>query len=151
MIYLGIDPGVSGGIALLDANAKVLLLTKMPENAPAHVAFLQRVLAQGRAADVRAALELVHSSPQMGVRSAFTFGRSYERCLSLLVASNIAFVTPTPQVWQKAMKCRTRGDKNVSLAAARRLFRDQVVVTHHTADALLLAEFRRRQFIRPTR
>ncbi len=149
MVYLGIDPGVSGGMAVIDAQGKVLLLTKMPETAAAFVAFMQRVLAQVTAdGKVRAAVELVHSSPQMGVRSAFTFGRYYERCLSLLVASGIEFISPTPQRWQAAMQCRTRGDKNVTLRAARKLFRDQVVVTHATADALLIAEFVRRQSTR---
>lgn len=149
MIYLGIDPGVSGGMAVLDAQAKVLLLTKMPQNTPAHIAFLQRVLAAAGGADkVFGAIELVHSSPQMGVRSAFTFGRVYERCTALAIAAGITYLSPTPQGWQGAMKCRTRGDKTVTLKAARALFRSQVVITNYTADALLLAEFCRRQHVR---
>jgi hypothetical protein len=149
MIYLGIDPGVSGGMAVLDAAGKVLLVTKMPQVAPAHIAFLQRVLATAGGPDrVYAVIELVHSSPQMGVKSAFTFGRSYERCMALACAAGIGYLSPTPQGWQGALKCRTRGDKSVTLKAARALFRSQVVVTNYTADALLLAEFARRHHVR---
>jgi Holliday junction resolvasome RuvABC endonuclease subunit len=151
MIFLGIDPGVSGGMAVIDAQAKVLLLAKMPQNTPAHISFMQRVAGLADVANIRAAIELVHSSPQMGVRSAFTFGRAYERCLALTLAAGIAITSPTPQVWQGAMKCRTRGDKNVTLRAARQLFRNQVVITHATADALLIAEFVRRQHVNQQR
>lgn len=149
MVYLGIDPGVTGGMAVLDANAKVLIITGMPQTAAARVNFLQFVLgrAPGGAAGMRAALELVHSSPQMGVRSAFTFGQVYGQLQMMLAAANVAYISPRPQAWQKAMKCLSRGDKGVTLRAARKLFRDQVVITHATADALLLAEFCRRQFV----
>jgi hypothetical protein len=152
MVYLGIDPGASGGMAVLDGDAKVLLLTRMPETAAAHIAFLQRVMSHVTSvAQVLAAIELCHSSPQMGVRSAFSFGRSYERCLALAQAAGIGYLSPTPQAWQGELKCRTRGDKNVTLKAARHLFRSQVVVTLYTADALLLAEFARRHHVRSTR
>lgn len=152
MIYLGIDPGVSGGMAVLDAAGKVLLITKMPQVVPAHIAFLQRVISQVHSPDqVFGAIELVHSSPQMGVRSAFSFGRSYERCSALAQAAGINYISPTPQAWQGALKCRTRGDKNVTLKKARELFRSQIVITHATADALLLAEFVRRHHASQTR
>lgn len=144
MVYLGIDPGVSGGMAVVDENARVLLVTKMPQSAGGCVAFLQQVIGLG---PVRAALELVHSSPQMGVKSAFTFGRSYGQLQMLLTAGGIHYLSPRPKAWQGAMRCLTRGDKKVTLLAARRLFRSQVVITNYTADALLLAEFCRRQFV----
>jgi len=88
-------------------------------------------------------IEKVHSSPQMGVTSAFTFGRSFGFVVGLLTAHKIPFEFVTPQKWQKAMGCLTRGDKNVSKAAAQRLF-PSVKMTHANADAVLLAEHCRR-------
>lgn len=139
MVYLGIDPGVSGGLALIDQHAKILWAVKMPTFNAEKVVLLQRAMGMGR---VFPALERVHSSPQMGVVSAFTFGRGYGQLEMLLIASGLEWTNPTPQAWQKALNCRTRGDKTVSLKAARTLFGPGV--NHTTADALLLAEYARR-------
>jgi hypothetical protein len=43
-------------------------------------------------------------------------------------------------VWQKSLGCLTHGDKNVSKAAAQRLF-PGMKITHATADALLIAYY----------
>lgn len=42
------------------------------------------------------------------------------------------------------MGCLTKGDKNISKARAQQLF-PTAKITHATADALLLAEWRRKQ------
>ncbi len=79
-----------------------------------------------------------------GVTSMFTFGMGYGGLRMALIAAAIPFVEVTPQSWQKAIGCLTQGDKNVSKAKAQQLF-PTVKVTHAVADALLLAEWRRRQ------
>lgn len=144
MIFIGIDPGVSGGIAVLNSSLKVLLAERMPQTSAPAITLLRRAIGYADGQAVHAALELVHSSPQMGVKSAFTFGRVYGRLEMLLAAAGVAYLNPTPQRWQGALNCRTRGDKAVTLRLARHLFRSQVVVTNATADALLIAEFCRR-------
>jgi hypothetical protein len=93
--------------------------------------------------DARATLELVHSSPQMGVKSAFTFGEGYGRLQMALTALGVPYERVRPQAWQKAMGCLTKGDKNVSKRRAQELF-PALKVTHAIADALLIAEFARR-------
>jgi hypothetical protein len=92
----------------------------------------------------KAYIELVHSSPQMGVKSAFTFGNGFGHLEMALTAAGIPFERVRPQVWQKALGCLTKGDKNVSKRRAQELF-PQLKVTHATADALLIAEYGRRQ------
>lgn len=88
-------------------------------------------------------IERVHSMPKQGVASSFTFGRSYGFLRGCLIASGIPFEEVTPQTWQKALGCLSRGDKNVTKAKAQQLF-PSLKITHATADALLIAEYGRR-------
>jgi len=89
-------------------------------------------------------LEQVHSSPQMGVVSSFTFGNGFGHLEMALTAAEIPFERVRPQVWQKAMGCMTKGDKNVSKRKAQELF-PQIKVTHAIADALLIASYGAKQ------
>lgn len=93
--------------------------------------------------DAVAYIEKVHSMPKQGVASSFTFGRGFGVLIGALAALRIRYEFVTPQTWQKAMGCMSKGDKNVTKAAAQRLF-PQVKVTHAIADALLIAEYGRR-------
>ncbi len=140
MSFIGIDPGKSGGIAVIDDMGVVEQVIKMPgdERGLLHVFGALRG---------RAVLEKVHAGifggGRMGAVSAFTFGYGYGSLKMALVACHVQFEEVTPQKWQKALDCRTGGDKNVSKRKAQELF-PQVKVTHHVADALLLAEYCRR-------
>ena len=84
--------------------------------------------------------------PRQGVASTFKFGTSYGFCRALLVCHRLSFEVATPATWQRELKCMSKGDKNVTKAAAQRLFPGEKVV-HATADAMLLAEFARRKAI----
>jgi Holliday junction resolvasome RuvABC endonuclease subunit len=95
---------------------------------------------------VAAALERVWSSPQMGVVSAFSFGRNYGALRVAMTACRIPFDEVLPQRWQKALGCLSRGDKNATKRRAQDLF-PSAHVTHAIADALLLAEYCRRMHV----
>lgn len=138
MNYIGIDPGKSGGIAIITPGGGTYA-HKMPETDRD----LLDLLSEFSADDNRAVLEQVHAMPGQGVTSTFTFGRGYGKLEMALCAALIPFETVTPQKWQKLMGCLTKGDKNVSKAAAQRLF-PHLKVTHAIADALLIAEYCRR-------
>lgn len=140
MLYLGIDPGVSGGLAALRADGGVQGVAKMPEtdgDVLAWLAHLQKVHG------CYAVLERVSASPQMGVVSAFTFGRGYGALQMALHAAGIPYDLITPGTWQRALRCLSRGDKSVTKARAQALF-PGLRVTHAIADALLIAEYARR-------
>lgn len=148
MITVGIDPGKNGAVAWID-NGKPCV-EKMPETL-ADLWQLMEDITGGFAAYrevnslmVRAYIEQVHSSPQMGVKSAFTFGNGFGHLEMALTAAGIPFERVRPQVWQKAMGCLTKGDKNVSKRRAQELF-PQLKVTHATADALLIASYGAKQ------
>lgn len=137
MTYYGIDPGIGGGIAMLDDTGLILGAIRMPPTA-------RDVLdACGLHVPARGFLEKVSASPQMGVTSAFTFGRGFGALEMALTAARMPFDEVTPQKWQAAMGCLSGGDKNVTKRRAQQLFPDQAM-THAIADALLLAEWCRR-------
>jgi crossover junction endodeoxyribonuclease RuvC len=140
-MWIGIDPGESGGIAIIeDTSNGVLVMSQKLDATEADVSeFLERCGSSAKFC----LIEKVGATPQMGVVSAFTFGRSFGFLIGLLTAHKIPFDFVTPQKWQKSMGCLTGGDKNVSKGAAQRLF-PSVKMTHANADSILLAEHCRR-------
>lgn len=139
MIFIGVDPGVGGGIACVSKDGSVLYVEPMPQTDRDVLDVFTDYPDQQKVA----ALERVSSSPQMGVVSAFTFGRGYGGLRMALAAARIPYDEVSPAKWQLVMGCRTKGDKNVSKRRAQQLF-PAVKVTHAVADALLLAEYCRR-------
>ena len=137
MRHIGIDPGKNGGIAWIDDTEYYAI--KMPETDRD----VWEVLAGLECRNVFAYLECVRSSPKMGVVSAFTFGRCYGGLRMALIAAGIPYAEVTPTKWQTAMKCRTKGDKNITKRKSQELF-PALKITHALADALLIAEYGRR-------
>lgn len=136
MSYIGIDPGVAGGLAFIGESG-IVVASRMPET---DADLLELLREWGHSPRPFAVLEFVRSSPQMGVRSAFTFGRGYGAIRMALAAAAIPFAEVTPGKWQAAMGCRTKGDKHVTKRRAQELF-PSVKVTNYVADALLLAAY----------
>ena len=146
-ITIGVDPGASGAIAWIDERGKSCV-EKMPDTLQdlweliCDITNFPRSTIDGR--KYKAYIEQVSSSPQMGVVSAFSFGRGYGNLEMALTAAGIPFERVRPQVWQKAMGCMTKGNKNISKSKAQELFPDKKVI-HATADALLIALYGSRQ------
>jgi crossover junction endodeoxyribonuclease RuvC len=145
-MIIGIDPGGSGGIAWYDGErARVVKMPATLQDLLELVDNINIACHMNNSINSRCAyLEQVHSSPQMGVKSSFTFGNGFGHLEMALTAAGIPFVRVSPQKWQGALGCRTGGDKNVSKARAQELFPD-LKPTHATADALLIMEYGRRQ------
>ena len=152
MIYLGIDPGLGGAIAVLD-TAEGVTVHKMPTR--------PRTVFKGNRVDwrelpdivrgaTRAAVEAQHSMPSDGKASAFTFGGAYEGCIAMLDACVVPYTEHSPKAWQGAFGiARGKGEprsatKAKAKAIALSLFPTAVGITQQTADAVLLAEYARR-------
>jgi Holliday junction resolvasome RuvABC endonuclease subunit len=135
---IGIDPGKNGAIAWIRDGKPCV--EKMPDTLQ-DLWELIRDIPQSE--QCKAYIEAVHSSPQMGVKSAFTFGQGFGRLEMALTAAGIPFERVRPQAWQKAIGCMSGGDKNVTKRRAQELF-PSLTITHATADALLIAEYGRR-------
>lgn len=139
MIYIGVDPGISGGVAACD-NHGHFKAWGMPET---EKDIYQMFRDLGSAKNTCALIERVHSMPAQGIVSAFTFGKGYGGLRMAMVASFIPFEEVTSRVWQQALGCLSGGDKNVTKARAQQLF-PNLKITHAIADALLICEYLRR-------
>jgi len=145
-ITIGIDVGASGAIAWIDERGKSCV-EKMPDTLQdlweliCDITNFPRSAIDGR--KYKAYIEQVSSSPQMGVVSAFSFGRGYGNLEMALTAAGIPFERVRPQVWQKALNCLTKGSKNVTKQRAQELF-PNIKCTHAVSDALLIAEYGKR-------
>jgi len=142
MTTIGIDPGKSGGIAWITDGSPCV--EKMPETLADLWDLINSILRNETIGMTFAYIESVHSSPQMGVKSAFTFGNGFGHLEMALTAAGIPFERVSPQRWQKALGCLTKGDKNVSKRRAQELF-PSMKITHATADALLIAYYGTKQ------
>lgn len=120
---LAIDPGKTGALALIDTEAWTLAILDMPQEpgTGGKVA----VSPTGVARAVEAAgpdhtiIEDVASSPQMGVTSAFNFGRSLGIVEGACAARSI-LTKVRPQAWKAAT--RTPRDKSEARRRAMQLF-----------------------------
>lgn len=168
-LFIGVDPGVSGGIAIVSERGTVILAMRMPETEKDilegfDAAFIEGLLAGEKLRTCRAVIEKVHAGAfaggrRQGASSAFTFGRNYGALLMALTAARIPFDLVPPRAWQQAIGVVYPADvsqtekKNITKRRAQQLFPD-AKVTHAIADALLLAEYARRSSgwgIRPSR
>jgi len=143
-LYVGIDPGASGGWAVLQDDGAICRIGKLSDRS----AFMS---AMSQLDDTFIVLEKVWATPQMGVTSAFTFGHNFGWLTGVLDACGREYREVTSQKWQRELGLIQAGrhigqnddKKNRNKAKAVELFPGQHI-THATADALLIAEYCRR-------
>jgi len=135
MNFVGIDPGKSGGIAIVSHPSLKAEAYKMPETERDILDLLVSIRDYG---NCFAVIESVHAFPGQGVSSTFHFGMNYGMLRMALIAAGIPFDTCPPAKWQKALGCLSKGDKNITKAKAQEIF-PEMKITHAIADALLIA------------
>lgn len=138
---IGIDPGMSGGIAFISEGKAVAFPT--PETLADLVDALKDLL---RLENPIVYLEKVGGMPRNGHRQTWNFARNVGQIEGVICALGFAVDYVRPQVWQKALGCLSKGDKNVTKRKAQELF-PGLKITHATADALLIAEYARRTYV----
>lgn len=138
LILCGIDPGQSGGIAML--GQEFVEAFPMPDTEDDICAILREFPIQC------AFLEAVTPMPKQGLGSTWKFGQHYGMLRGMLAALKIRREFVRPQVWQKALGIPKRGGKtqtehkNVLKQRAQEVY-PQLHITHATADALLIARY----------
>ena len=137
MNILGIDPGQKGGLAVVDgAIGGMPFAIKMPETRKDICEMIQG----WKTSILCAYIEDVHAMPKQGVSSTFKFGRNLGTLEGILAALDIPMEHVTPQKWQQALGCLSKGNKNVTKAKAQELY-PSLKITHNVADALLIATY----------
>lgn len=147
-LTLGIDPGLSGAIAVIDAAGEVVALADLPIIRDLSLAWIDgselqsiiRTALEGRSAV--AMIERVSAMPKQGIASAFQFGVGFGSVLSVLQAMHIPLELVTPSAWKRSYGLGK--DKCASLHKARLLFPSaELHLAKHDgrAEALLIARY----------
>lgn len=159
MIYLGIDPGLDGGLSsvgnVTSTNGIPCIVrdkgkgSKREYNLAAMRELLKDYLRVGL--PLFCLIENVHAMPAQGVTSMFSMGFGLGAWHGLLTALEIPFETVTPQRWKKAMLDGTGKDKEASRLRALSLFpvfsdKLKLKKDEGKAEALLIAEYARRHY-----
>ena len=143
-MILGIDPGLSGGIAIISGSQIELLETIPTEK---KTGFIKRQVDAQKLSnilrvypDLICYLEKVASRPGQGVSSVFSFGDTYGTIRGVLGALNIPIYYVSPQRWKKELKISSKED---SLKASFDLFLGLKFKKkdHNIAEALLIAYY----------
>ena len=138
-IYIGIDPGKSGGICFLQGDD--IRVSKCPATIHDMVSEIELANDIGVCSAV---VEKVHSMPGQGVKSVWTFAENYAQWCTILATLKIRYVLVPPNTWMKFYGSTRPKDKtarkNYLKQLAQQLY-PNIKVTLATADAILLAHY----------
>lgn len=145
---IGIDPGITGAVAILADDLSLVDLFDMPIMALSKGK--NQVNASGLATILKvdsqpstAYLEAVSAMPGQGVSSMFSFGTSYGIVQGVLAALSIPVVLVRPQVWKTRAGLKGK-DKDMARTLAIRLYPTADLSRRKDigrADALLIARY----------
>lgn len=150
MIVLGVDPGLSGALALLDTDTGIFDIIDMPVHRLARNGKAKNELAlYDLAAWITtkpdaAYVERVGSMPGQGVSSCFSFGKSTGAVLGIIAARQIPITEVAPVTWKRALGISSGAGKDASRALISRLYPKQAALFSRVkddgrADAALIA------------
>ena len=153
MNICAVDPGLSGGLAILhggEVTAKPLPIAGKDLDLATLAEWL-KVSDPGLLV-----IEKVHSMPGQGVASMFKFGQGYGAILGIASALSIPVELVTPQAWKKVVLAGTAKDKDAAIDYCRRAFPQVSLLPgprcrkphDGMADALCLLEYGRRTLTR---
>lgn len=138
-LYIGIDPGKSGAIAIILDDGTLYV-----EPYKVGIPDLFDLLILCSKYKHSCMLEKVHAFPGQGVCSTFSFGVNYGVWLALLDSSNIAYSNPTPQAWIKhyiKLGTFTKQERKRELKHMAQSLYPSTKVTLINADAILIAHY----------
>lgn len=146
--YLGVDPGsVNGALGAIDHHGNYLEAFNI-EHKDKHIlalVFKSRILSivdPKEGAEI--AMEQVHSMPNQGVSSTFSFGRAVGVISAVCELTRYPVHLVTPQKWKKHF--HLTADKYEALDMARYLWPEAKLKLKkdiNKAEALLIAEYLR--------
>ncbi|MEM0953321.1 MAG: hypothetical protein AAGI24_04195 [Pseudomonadota bacterium] len=159
VIVAGIDPGLTGAIALLEQSSGELIetidmptLTGSSGKGEVNAAEVAHLLASRSVGHCK--IELVNAQPArpskpgerprgMGAASAFNFGRDFGKLLGICAALEIPYTLVTPVKWKRAANVAKR-DKDYARTVAQQLYPTADLARKKDigrADAILIARF----------
>ena len=139
--FIGIDPGKSGGVAVLNGEtAKVYACPKTVEDMATLIGLC---LSDVSAHEVKVAVEKVWAFPTDGKSSLFSFGCNYGQWQGILASHEIDPIYITPKKWQSHYDIKKGLPKTIRKKMLKQIamdkYPDTKKITLKTADALLIA------------
>ena len=157
MIYIGIDPGLDGAIAVKGKDffdiydtPTFTVVNGKKKKRHCDAVGMAEILKTYPAEDCHIALEKIHSMPGQGVASMFSMGEGFGIWKGLIAMGGFKLTLVTPQSWKKSMMHGMGKEKDAARVRAIELFPhlyEQLKLKKHhgRADALLIAEFLSKQ------
>lgn len=148
MRIIGIDPGLSGALALLDAGKLIDIVDIEASQSRINAAYLAAVIQRWK--PDFAVCEAVTARPGQGVTSMFTFGHGLGTITAVLSTLGVPYLLIRPQCWQshfeiqssssaKAEHKREIADRAEALFPGAPLYGPRGALKDGRSDALLLA------------
>lgn len=162
MIFIGIDPGLTGAVAAISPKGGVIVSlvptikgekTKRLYDLESMKALVKNIGYEPRPDRRFVVLERQHAFPGQGSTSTFSIGRGFGLWEGILTGIGIEYITVPAQRWQKEVCPGKKGESKIrAIQAVLRLFPGTQLRVgtrskkDHTgfADAICMAEFGRR-------
>jgi len=149
MIVIGIDPGQTGGIAIIrDGDVTCALPMPVTEKGLDAKAIRDVI----HVADF-VIMEKISAMPGQGVTGMFHFGVGYGMIQGIVITLGIPLRLVTPQAWKKEILAGTTKDKSASIDYCMRVYPsvNLIPIGHRKphdgiADACCIAEYGYRKF-----
>lgn len=146
--YCGIDPGFTGGIAIIDGEQRIVEVHDMP----LHGIKSKQEIDCNKVISIllnyqlcHIAIEKAQAMPRQGCVSMFRYGDGYGQIKGICAALRLKHTLVTPQSWKKRMMQGMDKGKGAAIVRAEQLFDFQANKKndHGRAEAVLIAEFGR--------
>ena len=147
--YIGIDPGKSGGLMVIDETGRSQAY-KCPDKV-FDMSVLFKIAVGNTAPDnVKLLMERVWARPSNATRAAFTYGVNYGQWLGIAASHEIKMYTTLPNDWIKWIGCPkglpVKERKHWLRDKAKDLYPDLKKVTLATADAILITHYAKEEY-----
>lgn len=146
MIYIGIDPGLTGAIAAITEDGIELFDMPITRDKTLDYRKLSLILKQlSMCGDCTAYIEKVGSRTGQGVTSMFTFGMVYGAAITAVAAAGVPLRYVLPQQWKASFGLIGSG-KDSSRLTCLKLYPElqsqlHLKKHHGRGDALLIARY----------
>ena len=123
MLILGIDPGSSGGLAIVESKSNSLPKIIWASKMPVVNVFSKKIIDVMKVSSILkeytidvTIIEKVHAMPRQGVTSSFQFGRSFGgiEALSYIYTKRVDYIAPA--VWKKYLGLGSSKKDSLDLA-----------------------------------
>ena len=156
---IGVDPGLSGAVAILHPSGDIELFDTPTLNVQGpkknrrlyDVTAMLRILQHCKDACFKyspphVAIEMAHPRPGQGVNAPFSMGYGLGLWIGIITSMELPVTHVAPQTWKKEFQLSK--DKNLSILRAKELWpKADITLKKHEAraEALMIADYLRRR------